>query len=65
MQNPGWEGRGIIIDKRGRRDLVLIPDLGTETNVYLKRDLPLDSQLQLTFQEADLPNLESYFRADA
>lgn len=62
LQNAGWEGQGIIVDKRGRRDLMLLPDLGLETNLYLQRDLPLDSQLQLTFQEADLPNLETYFR---
>jgi exoribonuclease-2 len=62
LQNPDWQGEGFIVDKRGRRDVVLIPGLDLQTNMYQKRDLPLDSQVQLAFQEGNLPLLEAHFR---
>ncbi len=62
LQNPDWQGEGYIVEKRGRRDVILIPDLDLQTNIYLKRELPLDSQVRLVFREINLPLLEAHFQ---
>jgi exoribonuclease-2 len=62
LQNPDWQGEGIIVEKRGRRDVVLIPDLDLQTNMYQKRDLPLDSHVRLAIRDVNLPLLEAHFR---
>ncbi|MFO7538404.1 MAG: RNB domain-containing ribonuclease [Chloroflexota bacterium] len=62
QQQGEWRGEGVIVDKRGSRDVVLIPDLDWEANIYSQRDLPLDSPVQVALNEVDLPNLEAHFR---
>lgn len=62
LQNPDWNGEGIIIDKRGKKDIVLIPELDLETRINMKGERPLDSTIQLALNQVDLPNLEAYFR---
>ncbi|MBP7043127.1 MAG: RNB domain-containing ribonuclease [Chloroflexi bacterium] len=61
-QHPDWQGTGIIVEKRGRKDVVLIPELDLETRVYVKGERPLDSQLTVALTEVDLVNLEAHFR---
>lgn len=65
LQNPGWTGEGIVIEKRGKKDVVLIPALDMETRVNMKGERPLDSTVQLAISEVDLPNLEAFFRVVA
>ncbi len=62
IQNPGWHGKGIIIEKYGRRDKLLIPDLNLETQIYLGKDLPLDSAVELELVDVNLPRLATNFR---
>jgi len=62
LQNPDWQGEGFLVEKRGRRDVILIPDLDLQTNIYQKRDLPLDDRVQLALREVNLPLLEAHFR---
>ncbi len=62
LQNPGWTGEGIVIDQRGKRDLVLLPALGTETSIYAKTPHPLDSVVQVQLHNVDLPQREPNFR---
>jgi exoribonuclease-2 len=62
LQNPGWRGEGIIVDKRGKRDVVLIPELALETQLYQRKDLPLNSRISVEIEEVDLAFLETYFR---
>ena len=62
LQNPDWTGEGIVIEKRGRKDVILIPDLDLETRIGMKGERPLDSTVQITLNGVDLPNLEAYFR---
>ena len=52
---------GIIVDKRGAHDVVLIPELGLETRVYRHHELSLDSEVTLQLQDVNLPNLETHF----
>ena len=61
LRHPGWQGKGVIVDKRGKRDVVLLPELALETNVYAKEERPLDATLTLQFNEANLPELETHF----
>jgi exoribonuclease II len=62
MQNPGWKGQGVLVEKRGRRGRILIPELAYETNLSLPGDPSMDSVSDLAFQGADLPELEGYFK---
>jgi exoribonuclease-2 len=63
-QNPDWRGAGVIVEKRGPRDLVLIPELDLETQLALRGNLPLDSEISLTLSRVNLPELEVYFRTE-
>jgi len=62
LQKTDWSGEGIVVEKRGRRHIILLPQLGLETNLYLPKDLPLDSMIQLTVSSVDLPRLEASFQ---
>lgn len=62
LQNPGWHGEGIIVDKRGKRDVILIPELALETQLYQRKDLPLNSKIEVEIEEIDLAFLETYFK---
>ncbi|MFZ1395480.1 MAG: hypothetical protein WAS33_01220, partial [Candidatus Promineifilaceae bacterium] len=62
LRNPEWSGEGIVIDQRGKRDLILLPALGTETSIYQKEPTPLDSTVQVKLQSVDLPQREAHFR---
>jgi exoribonuclease-2 len=63
LQNPGWQGEGIILEQRGNRSLVLLPDLELETELYVKGSPPPDSVVALSSTGVDLPRLEAHFRA--
>lgn len=61
QQNPKWRGSGILVEKKERRGLVLIPELAWETTVQLRHDLPLDSTIALALSTVHLPALEATF----
>ena len=61
-QNPDWTGEGVIVDRRGGREVVLIPALAWETQMHLKRNLSLNSAVFLTIKNVNLPHLEAHFR---
>lgn len=62
QQNPNWRGEGVLIERRGSRDLILIPDLALETELYDPAERPIGSALKLTLEQVKLAYLESYFR---
>jgi exoribonuclease II len=62
LHNPGWRGQAVLIDKRGTRGRVMIPELAYEAWVSLPGSTPLDAVLELKFSGASLPELEGYFR---
>jgi exoribonuclease-2 len=64
LQHPGWHGEGVLVDKRGSRSRVLIPELDLEVQVHVRDDLPLDSRLSLRLTGVDLAELEAHFRAE-
>lgn len=61
-RNPVWAGEGIVVEKNGARNLVLLPELDLETEIYGRPDLTLDSVLPLTVSEVNLPQLEARFQ---
>jgi exoribonuclease-2 len=62
QQNPDWSGEGVVVDRRGRRSVVLLPDLALESQLFLRRETPMDGKVQLAIDEVDLPHLEAHFR---
>jgi len=62
MQNPGWQGEGVLVDKKGLRGRFILPALALETQVHLRHDLPVDSRVQLKVQEINLAELDAYFQ---
>ena len=65
MRHPGWRGNGVLVDNRWRQATVLIPELDFDARVYLRQDLPLNSQLHLALRAVSLPTLETNFEVVA
>jgi exoribonuclease-2 len=62
MQQPDWQGQGVIVEKQRTRDVVLIPELDLITYMHLREDLSLNTELSLAVREVNLPTLDAYFR---
>ncbi|WP_420628054.1 ribonuclease catalytic domain-containing protein [Candidatus Leptofilum sp.] len=62
QRNPEWTGEGIVIDRRGKRDLILLPELGIETSIYQKEPTPLDTPVQVKLHTINLPQREPHFK---
>jgi len=61
LQHPDWRGEGVLVDKRGPRGKVIIPELALEAQVQLRSDLPLNSRIPLALKGVNLAELEVYF----
>jgi exoribonuclease-2 len=61
LRHPNWTGKGIVVDRRGKRDLVLLPALGSETSIYKKGATPLDTAVEVELKGVDLPLREAHF----
>jgi exoribonuclease-2 len=62
LQNPDWEGEGLVMEANGNRHLVLIPELDVETTVYLPHQHKLNEKIKLKFDSVNIPELEANFR---
>ena len=62
LQNPGWSGQAVLVEKSGMAGKFLIPELAWETTVHLQSDLALNTVANLEVTSVDLPNLDAYFR---
>ncbi len=61
LRNPGWEGEGILVEKRHGNGVFLIPELGFEATLHLPRDFELNARVPLKFKSANLPELTARF----
>jgi exoribonuclease II len=61
QQHPGWQGEGILVEKRNGRGKVIVPELALETQIHLRKDLLLNSRLPLALRGMNLAELEAYF----
>jgi exoribonuclease-2 len=64
LQNPGWRGEGIVVERWDGRGKVIIPGLGLEPQVQLPQDCALNSSVPLRLSDVDLPTLGAYFQLD-
>jgi len=62
MQNPAWTGDGVVVEQKPGRDVVLIPALAWETELYGRRSRALNSVVQLVVESVDLPQRTARFR---
>ncbi|MCB0194864.1 MAG: RNB domain-containing ribonuclease [Anaerolineae bacterium] len=64
MRRPDWQGEGVILEKRGQRYLILIPELDLETQLHLRTEHLPDETVTLTLNRINLPLLEARFRIE-
>jgi exoribonuclease-2 len=62
MQHPDWQGEAIVVENKPGRDVLLIPDLAWETEIYRRPSLPLDSIVTLALESVDLANKSARFK---
>ncbi len=62
LQHPDWQGEGVLVEKRGSRGTVLIPELDLITYLNMREDVPLNTVLPLKVSQINLAELEGYFR---
>ena len=64
LQHPDWRGEGILVERRGRRGIALIPSLDLDTVVHLHHDLALNHRLWLSRPKVNLPQLDVRFELE-
>lgn len=62
LAHPDWRGEGVVVEKRGPRTIVLIPELGLEPSLTLRDDPDLNAVLPLALGSVSLPDLEANFQ---
>ncbi len=62
QQHPGWQGEGVLVEKRMPRGVVLIPELALEARVKVGESVTPDSTLPLRLTGLELPAREAYFK---
>jgi exoribonuclease-2 len=62
MQHTDWQGEGIVVENKPGRDVVLIPELAWEAEMYRRPPRPLDSVVRLAIESVDLPNRAARFK---
>jgi exoribonuclease-2 len=62
MDRPGWRGEAILVEKKGQRGTVLIPELDLDAQVPISLDLPLNSAVLLALRGIDLAAMEAKFQ---
>jgi exoribonuclease-2 len=62
QQRPGWTGQGVAVGQKGRRTMVLIPELAFE--FALPFPCAVGSLVELTCESVDLPRLRVNFTAN-
>jgi exoribonuclease-2 len=56
-----WEG--VVLEKKGSKAVVIIPDLGLETQVSLKKDMEPNDPVTLSLLSARIPGAQVFFSA--
>lgn len=62
QQHPGWQGEGVLVEKRMPRGVVLVPELALEARVKVSESVAPDSTLPLRLTGLELPAREAYFK---
>jgi exoribonuclease II len=64
MQHPEWIGKGIIVEKRERFSIVVIPELALESRIVVSENITPDSEITLSVKGIDLVRQEVYFTVE-
>ena len=64
LRRPGWHGEGIVVKRRNEQTTVLIPQLDLDARLRLRRDLPLNSVVQVELRGVELPRLDAHFQIE-
>jgi exoribonuclease-2 len=62
LQHPDWRGEAILVDKWDHRGRLLIPALGLEDQMQLRKGWSLNGTVELRVTDVDLPRLRATFR---
>ncbi|MFH1571056.1 MAG: RNB domain-containing ribonuclease [Gemmatimonadota bacterium] len=65
MQNPEWRGLGYVVEVRGPRATVVVPELALEAGLYLTAPAALNAVLPVRSRKVDLPRLEAHLELAA
>jgi exoribonuclease-2 len=60
-RQQAWKGEGVVVEQAAKKFVVLIPELALDVKVRVQGEPGLNSLLELTPREIDLPDLISYF----
>ena len=63
-ETPHWHGEAVIVDMDGVYGTALIPEIGLETHVYCPRLLPLNTNVNISLEVSNIPELRAFFRVD-
>ncbi len=63
LRSPGWRGGAVVVERRGRRSTVIIPELALDATVQLRGDPALDDRVRVELSGIDLPALAAYFKS--
>ena len=63
-ETPQWRGEGIIVETDGHRSTALIPDIGLETHLYSRQNIPLNTRVPIVLESSNIPELRAFFRVD-
>ena len=63
-QNDPWQGSGILVEKKGKRGTILIPELGLDAQMHVAESTALDSEISLRVTHIDLAELNVRFREE-
>ncbi len=58
LENPHWEGEGIVVEQAPPWVTVVIPALGLEERVHARGEVPLNSTVHLRVRSVALPELK-------
>jgi exoribonuclease-2 len=62
MQQPDWQGEGMIVERRRSQATVLVPELDLDVRLHLREDLPLNHVVRLGQSQVKLTDLTVHFR---
>ncbi|MBW5290677.1 MAG: 3'-to-5' exoribonuclease RNase R [Candidatus Ruthia sp. Asou_11_S2] len=63
LDNPSWQGEGVVVDTRGDKALFMIPELGMMTQIKFKILPKPDEKIALKVTTVDLVDCRANFKA--
>jgi exoribonuclease-2 len=63
LRNPGWRGRGVVVEKKGNLCTLILPDIALEARANLGKNTEPGSEVTLRAAGIDLARLSVNFEA--